>query len=328
MNDLSRVVLFSGGSCPGLAKEISSNLGVPLGSTKIEPFADGEPFAQLDENVRGRHVFIIQSTHPPADNLMQLLVMIDAAKRASAVAVTAVMPYFGCARQDRKKEGRVPITARLVADLLHTAGANRVVAVELHAAQIQGFFSVPCDHLYMYPVMVPEIKRIIDAEREIHGLDTPFALVSADVNGGGMVRNFRNKRFPEGRVVIIDKSRTGHGQSKVNEIYGHPEGCICVVLDDMIDGAGSIIGAADAIMAKGAKVVHGVAAHPGFSGTAVDKIQDSQLASVVVGDTVPCGEKLGAGSKITVCSFGGIIAPAIEAIATETSVSNVCFEER
>lgn len=326
--NLDRVLLFSGGSCPGLAEEISSNLGIPLSPANIESFADGEPFAQLEANVRGRHVFIIQSTHPPSDNLMQLLVMIDAAKRASAAAVTAVIPYFGCARQDRKKEGRVPITARLVADLLHTAGANRVVTAELHAAQIQGFFSIPCDHLYMYPTMVPRIKCILDQERKIHGADTPLALVSADINGGGMVRNYRDQRFPKGRTVIIDKKRSGHGKSRVKEIYGDPKGCICIILDDMIDGAGSMIGAASAMMEKGAKAVHGVAAHPVFSGSAVDRIQSSQLTSVVVGDTVPCKDKLTPDSKVLACSFGSIFAHAIKAVATETSVSEICFEER
>ncbi|MFA6272604.1 MAG: ribose-phosphate diphosphokinase [Patescibacteria group bacterium] len=326
--DLSRIVLFSGGSCPELAQAIASKLGVPLSSAKTTPFADGEPFAQLNANVRGRHVFIIQSTYSPADNLMQLLVMIDAAKRASAAAVTAVMPYFGCARQDRKKEGRVPITARLVADLLATAGASRVVTAELHAAQIQGFFNIPCDHLYMYPVMVPEIKRIVLSEREEYGPDTPLALVSSDVNGGKMVRNYRKFRFPGDRVVIIDKERSGHGQSRVNEIYGDPKGCICIVLDDMVDGAGSIIGAAEALLDAGARVVYGIAAHPVFSGDAVGKIERSCLKSLVVGDTIPVGTKAGPGSKIKVCSFADVFAPAIEAITTETSVSDICFEQR
>ena len=326
--DLSKVVLFSGGSCPGLADEIGRHLGLPLSPAKIEPFADGEAFAQLDQNVRGRHVFIIQSTHPPAGNLMQLLLMIDAAKRASAAAVTAVMPYFGFARQDRKKEGRVPITSRLVANLLHVAGADRVVTAELHAAQIQGFFNIPCDHLYMYPVMVPEIQHILDEEREIHGLDTPFALVSSDINGGGMVRNFRDLRFPDGHTIIIDKKRPRPGESIIQKIYGDPKDHICIIMDDMIDGGGSIIGAAEAMMEKGAKATHGVVAHPVFSGESVEKIELSSLKSVIVGDTIPCTEKLGADSKIRVCSFGSIFAPAIQAVATETSVSDVCFEER
>jgi len=326
--DLSRVVLFSGGSCPQLAEAIGTNLGLPLSPAKITSFADGELFAQLEVNVREQQVFIVQSTYPKADNLMQLLLMIDAAKRASAAAVTAVMPYFGYARQDRKKEGRVPITARLVANLVHAAGADRVVTAELHAAQIQGFFDIPCDHLYMYPVIVPEIQRILEAEWEIHGPDTPFCLVSSDINGGSMVRNFRDLRFPDGHTIIIDKKRPQPGASKIQKIYGDPRGHICIILDDMIDGAGSLIGAAEAMMEGGAKSVHGAAAHPVFSGDSVERIQRSSLKSVVVSDTIPCEEKLGPDSKITVCSFGSIFAPAIEAIATGTSVSEVCFEPR
>jgi len=320
--DLEKIRLFEGGACSNLAEQISRHLGIPLSGVDIKPFKDGERFVKLEENVRGMHVFFIQSTQPPADNLMQLLVMIDAAKRASAKEITSVIPYFGCARQERKKEGRVPITASLIADLLATAGADRVVTVELHSAAIQGFFHFPCDHLYMSPVMVPVIKDIIsESGKEI-------ALCSTDINGGKIVRALERKYFPQVRTVIVDKDRAAHGVSNVAEVNGDPAGCVCIMVDDMIDGGGSMVNTEQALRDKGAIETHAIATHPVFSGEAVQKLEASPIKSVHVGDTIPIRSELAPGSKIKIHSFGSLIGDAIRAIAEETSVSEVCFEER
>lgn len=324
--DLSEVRIFAGDGCPGLAEKIGeytlTHANITPSPINLKRFNNDEAWVKLEDNVRGTHTFIIQSTVTDA-HWIQLFTMLDAIMRASAKEITAVIPYFGYSRQERKKEGRVPISAALMAKLIQTAGAYRIVSLELHSGSIQGFFNGPFDHLYAYPIWVRVIEKLLEERK-----DTPLALVSTDINSGKFVRSYKMRFFPDSSVVIIDKERLAHGESKIVDIYGDsPSGCFCVILDDMIDGGGSTINAADAVLEMGALEVHAIATHPVFSGNAIKKLEKSKIASIHVSDTIPVNDLM-LGSKISVHSFAPLIGAAILEIATEGSVSRVCFEER
>ncbi len=305
--------IFAGNSNVDLATEICGQLSVPLGSAKVKSFSDGEIMVEVGENVRGRDVYIIQSTCAPSNqNLMELLVMADALKRASAASITAVIPYFGYARQDRKVAPRTPITSKLVADLIATAGITRVLTMDLHASQIQGFFNIPVDHLYAAPVILEDIKGRF-AER--------LVVVSPDAGGTERARAFA-KRLDAG-LAIIDKRRSGPNVSEVMHIIGDVEGQTCLVIDDMIDTAGTLCQAANALKEHGAHQVYAFATHPVLSGPALDRINDSCLEEVVVTNTIPLGDKLNQCSKLRQLSVGEILAEAIRRIHGDESVSSL-----
>ena len=272
--------LFSGNANPELSKRIADYLGVDLGKITIGTFPDGETSCKIEEDVRGRDVYLIQPTCPPAnEHLMQLLVMIDSCKRASAERVTAVMPYFGYARQDRKDEGRVPITAKLVANLITRAGADRVLAMDLHAAQIQGFFDVPVDHLYAAPALNEHFLKM--------NLD-PEELVIVSPDEGSIKRALGHAKRLGGRVAIIDKRRSSAETTQQENIIGGPvDGKICLMFDDMISTAGSICGAAKKLKEVGASEIHVATTHAVFCGSAVERLTEADLAGVVCTDSIP-----------------------------------------
>ncbi|HAD05261.1 MAG: phosphoribosylpyrophosphate synthetase [Desulfuromonadales bacterium GWD2_61_12] len=308
-----KLKIFSGNSNPELAREICAQLGVPLGNAKVKTFSDGEIMVEIGENVRGRDVYVIQSTSAPSNhNLMELLIMIDALKRASAAQITAVIPYFGYARQDRKVAPRTPITSKLVADLISTAGADRVVTVDLHAGQIQGFFNIPVDHLYAAPVSLTDIAGRF-SERVV--------VVSPDAGGTERARAFA-KRLDAG-LAIIDKRRSGPNVSEVMHIIGDVEGETCIIVDDMIDTAGTLCQAAKALMDCGAKAVYAYATHAVLSGPALERINASSLSEVVVTNSVPVDDKLVACPRLRVLSISELLAEAIRRIHGDESVSSL-----
>jgi ribose-phosphate pyrophosphokinase len=310
---VDKIRIFSGNSNVPLASEICSCLGVPLGKAKVRNFSDGEIMVEIGENVRGLDVFVIQSTCAPSNNnLMELLVMVDALKRASAARITAVIPYFGYARQDRKVAPRTPITSKLVADLITTAGTDRVLTMDLHAGQIQGFFNIPVDHLYAAPVMLADVKERIK-ER--------LVVVSPDAGGTERARAFA-KRLDAG-LAIIDKRRSGPNVSEVMHIIGDVEGQICLIVDDMIDTAGTLCQAAKALKEQGAREVSACATHAVLSGPALERINDSCLREVVITNTIPTTEKLAACAKLRSLSVAGLLAEAIKRINSDESVSSL-----
>ena len=310
---MDKIRIFSGNSNVPLASEICTCLGVPLGKAKVRNFSDGEIMVEIGENVRGLDVFVIQSTCAPSNNnLMELLVMVDAMKRASAARITAVIPYFGYARQDRKVAPRTPITSKLVADLITTAGTDRVLTMDLHAGQIQGFFNIPVDHLYAAPVMLADVKEHIK-ER--------LVVVSPDAGGTERARAFA-KRLDAG-LAIIDKRRSGPNVSEVMHIIGDVEGQICLIVDDMIDTAGTLCQAAKALKAQGAREVYACATHAVLSGPALERINDSCLREVVITNTIPTTEKLAACAKLRSMSVAGLLAEAIKRINSDESVSSL-----
>lgn len=297
-----------------LAQEICSHLEIPLGDALISTFSDGEVMVQVNENVRGRDVFVVQSTsYPVNQNLMELLIIIDALKRASARRITAVLPYYGYARQDRKVLPRVPITAKLVADLITAAGANRVLTMDLHAGQIQGFFNIPVDNLYAEPALVE-----YGLSRGWGGEDT--VVVSPDAGGVLRARSFA-KRL-KASLAIIDKRRTTPNKATVMNLIGEVAGKRAVILDDMVDTAGTLCEAAGAIMGRGAKEVYACSSHAVLSGPALDRINESELKKVVSTNSISFknGEKC---SKIEVLSIGELFATAIRNIHEETSISSL-----
>jgi ribose-phosphate pyrophosphokinase len=307
--------IFSGNSNPQLAKKVAEAAGVELGFCQISTFADGEIQVEIHESVRGQDVFVIQSTCPPVNqNYMELFIILDALKRASAAQVTAVIPYYGYARQDRKVAPRAPISAKCMADLITTAGADRVVAVDLHAAQIQGFFNVPVDHLFG----IPTLAR---AWRETEGFGQEFVVVSPDAGGVERTRAFA-KRI-EASMAIIDKRRSGPNEAKALHLIGDVRGKTAIILDDMIDTAGTLTQAVDSLMKNGAKRVFAVATHPVFSGPAISRIVESQLEKVWVTDTVPLKEVAQNCGKIEVVSVAPVIAEAIKRIHGNDSVSSL-----
>ncbi len=302
--------ILTGTSNPALAKAICDHLGCQLTPALCETFSDGEIRIEIGDNVRGDDVFVVQATCSPVNyNLMQLCLMLDALKRASAGRVTAVVPYYGYARQDRKVSPRAPISAKLVADFLTTAGTDRVVTVDLHAGQIQGFFDVPVDNLYAQPV-------ILDYLRPYAG---NIVIVSPDAGGVERARSFAKKL--NAGLAIIDKRRDRPNQASAMHVIGDVKDKIAIVVDDMIDTAGTMCAAGEVLLKNGAKEVMACATHPVLSGPAIERLCNSTFSQVIVTDTVPLGDKLAACGKLKVLSVAGLLAKAIHNIHTESSVS-------
>jgi len=313
MQDQTPLVIFSGRAHPRLTERICDYLQIPSGLVRLYNFSDGENGCQIEENVRGGDVFVVQPTSPPVnDNLMELLILLDACRRSSASRITAVIPYFGYARQDRKDRPRVPITAKLVCDLLTSAGAMRILSVDLHAAQIQGFFNIPVDHLFAAPVLIEEIKRLDLGE---------ITLVSPDAGGVERARAFA-KRLEAG-LAIVDKRRTSPNHAEVMNVIGEVEGRTCVIVDDIIDTAGTMVKTAEVLAARGASRVLAAGVHPVLSGPAVERIQASALEQVIVTDTVPLGEAARACGKIRQLSVAELLGEAIRRIHEAKSVSSL-----
>jgi len=306
--------LLVGSGNPALSEEIAHNLGVDPAKSTITRFADGEIFVRIDENVRGNDVFILQPTNPPAENIMELLLLIDAAKRASAARVTCVMPYYGYSRQDRKDQPRVAIGAKLMANMIVTAGANRVLGLDFHQHQLQGFFDVPVDHLYAAPVFVSHYKK-----KHLHDL----VVVAPDVGSAKMARGFA-KRL-NGSLAIIDKRRPKPNQSEVVNVVGEVEGKDCLLTDDMIDTAGTVSEGARALKDLGAKDVYVCATHALLSGPAVERLSNAPIKEVTVTDTVRIPEEKRF-PQLHVLSVGELLSKAIRYIHSEQSVSSL-FEQ-
>lgn len=307
--------IFTANANPHLAKKVAEAAGVELGYCEVSNFSDGEIQVEIHESVRGQHVFVIQSTCPPVNqNYMELFVMLDALRRASAESVTAVIPYFGYARQDRKVAPRAPISAKLMADLITTAGAHRVVCVDLHAAQIQGFFNVPVDHLFA----IPTLAR---AWRETYGHGADFVAVSPDAGGVERTRAFA-KRI-ESSIAIIDKRRSGPNEAKALHVIGDVAGKTAVIVDDMIDTAGTLTQGVDSLLKHGAKRVFAVATHPVLSGPAITRLIESAIEKVWVTDTIPLSEAAKKCGKIEVVSVAPVLAEAIKRIHGNDSVSSL-----
>ncbi|MDX2151873.1 MAG: ribose-phosphate pyrophosphokinase [Bryobacteraceae bacterium] len=308
-----RLKVLTGNANPGLAGEICVHLGCELAQAKVTAFSDGEIHLQIEENVRGADVFVIQSTCNPVDrHIMEILFMIDALKRASADRITAVLPYYGYARQDRKDRPRVPISAKLVASLFETAGADRVLALDLHAAQIQGFFDIPVDHLFATPVFIDYIRGL-----QIDGL----VVVSPDAGGVERARAFA-KRL-EAPLAIIDKRREQVNVAEIMHIIGEVEGRHCLMVDDLIDTAGTLVKGAEALKRAGALSVRACATHAVLSGPAVERIGSSELEEVVLTNSIPLQEEALACSRIRSLSVAPLLARAIQSIHEETSVSTL-----
>lgn len=313
LSEDKRFKVFCGSANRPLAEEICKFVGVPLGETRLQQFSDGEIYFQLLENVRGADVFVVQPTCFPVDqHLVELLIMIDALKRASAGRITVVVPYYGYARQDRKDRPRVAISSKLVADLLTTAGANRALLVDLHAAQIQGFFNIPVDHLFASPVLVTYFRD----------LNLPdLTVVSPDAGGVERARFFAKKL--DVPLAIVDKRRTDINVSEVMNVIGDVKGRTCLILDDIIDTAGTLVKTVDALLAQGATKVYACASHAVLSGPAVERIAASRLTELVVTNTIPLREEARGVEKIKVLSIAGLLGRAIESIHMETSVSTL-----
>ena len=313
LSEAKRFKIFCGSANRPLAEEVCKFVGVSLGETRMQQFSDGEIYFQLLENVRGADVFVIQPTSFPVDqHLVELLIMIDALKRASAARITVVIPYYGYARQDRKDRPRVAISSKLVADLLSTAGAHRALLVDLHAAQIQGFFNIPVDHMFASPVLVSYFRE----------LNLPnLTVVSPDAGGVERARFFATRL--NAPMAIVDKRRTDINVTEVMNVIGDVRGRTCVILDDIIDTASTLVKTADALLAQGATDVYACATHPVLSGPAIERLAGSRLREVVVTNTIPLrpeAQKLG---KIKVLSVAGLLGRMIEAIHMETSVSSL-----
>jgi len=312
MQDMIRI--FSGNSNPQLALNICTSLNVKLGTARVRNFSDGEIMVEIGENVRGRDVYIIQSTCAPTnDNLMEVLIMADALKRASAATITAVMPYYGYARQDRKAAPRTPITAKLVADLITTSGIDRVVTVDLHAGQIQGFFNIPVDNLYAAPVILNYLKKRFDGQ--------PVVMVSPDAGGTERARAFAKRLGCT--LAVIDKRRTGPNVAEIMHLIGDVRDKTAIILDDMVDTAGTLTQAAKALKENGAKAVFACATHGVLSGPAIERINNSDIEEIVLTDTIPLGSKREQTSKVQVLSVADLLAEAIKRIHEDESVSSL-----
>ncbi len=309
-------VILSGSSNRPLAQKICEKLGKPLGFCELRRFSDGEVFAEIRENVRGRDVYVIQSTCRPAnDTLMELLILMDALKRASAKEITAVVPYYGYSRQDRKVAPRTPISAKLVADLLAAAGATRVVSMDLHAGQIQGFFDIPFDNLFASPVLLDYVRNEISSDGK------ELVLVSPDAGGVERARSFA-KRL-DCAVAVVDKRRTGANVAQAMNLIGEVEGKTAIILDDMIDTAGTLSEASQIVMDRGAKQVFACATHGVLSGPAVERIMKSKIKKVVVTDTVPLSDEARSCPKIVQLSVADLLAEAMYRIHNYDSVSSL-----
>ena len=307
--------LMTGNSNLPLAKAVAQYLDIPLTDASVRRFADEEVFVEIHENVRGEDVFVLQSTSYPAnDNLMELLICIDALRRASAKRITAVLPYFGYARQDRKPGPRTPISAKLVANLITEAGADRVLSVDLHAGQIQGFFDIPTDNLFAAPVMAADILARFGGKN--------IMVVSPDV--GGVVRaRALAKRLDNAQLAIVDKRRERAGESEVMNIIGDVEGRFCILIDDIVDSAGTLCNAAAALKAGGAEDVVAYCTHGVLSGGAVARVEGSQLKELVITDSIGATEDLSASTRIRHLTIAPLLGEAIKRIADETSVSSL-----
>jgi ribose-phosphate pyrophosphokinase len=306
--------IFTGNSNPCLAEAITRYMGIPLGAAMVASFSDGEIQVEFKENVRGMDVFVLQSTcHPVNDNILELLIMIDALKRASASRVTAVLPYYGYARQDRKVASRAPITAKLIADIITAAGADRVLTIDLHAGQIQGFFDIPVDHLYAAPIMADALR----ADHEGNHL----TIVSPDAGGVERARAFA-KRLGSS-LAIIDKRRRKPNESEVMNVIGDVSGRDVVILDDMVDTAGTLVKAAVALQEAGAKNIYAACTHAVLSGDSVRKINDSPIQKLYITDTIPADGKIEQCRKLHVESVAPLLGEAISRIHREVSVSEL-----
>lgn len=315
---MSTMMIFTGNANPELALQIASNLQIPMGQATVSTFSDGETMVEILENVRGKDVFVIQPTCTPANNnLMELLTMADALRRSSAGRITAVVPYFGYARQDRRvRSARVPITAKVVADMMASVGICRVLTVDLHADQIQGFFYMPVDNVYATPVLLNDIQN-----KKLDNL----MVVSPDV--GGVVRaRAIAKRLNDAELSIIDKRRSGPNKAEVMHIIGEPAGRNCLIVDDIVDTAGTLCSAAAQLKTNGATSVRAYITHPVLSGPAIDNINNSSLDEVVVTDTIPLSKEAQKCSKIRVVSLAEMLAQAIKRVNIEESVSSMFAE--
>jgi ribose-phosphate pyrophosphokinase len=305
--------VFSGSAHPQLTKEIADFLGIPLGQARLRRFPDTEVSFQIDENIRGADVFIVQPTSCPVDeHLMELLVMIDAFRRSSAARITAVVPYYGYARQDRKDKPRVPISAKLVANLLSAAGTNRVLTMDLHKAQIQGFFDIPVDHLFAAPVIVDYCSRLHHPN---------LTIVSPDAGGAERARAYAKRLDAE--LAVVDKRRTEDGTAEVMNVIGDVSGRTCILQDDIIDTAGTIQKAATALVGNGAKRVIACAVHGVLSGPAIERIEKSPVDQLIVTNTIPLSAAAQQCKKIVVLSVARLLGQAIRNIHEETSVSSL-----
>ena len=314
---VDNMAVFTGNANPALAEQVVHHLGIPLGKAHVGQFSDGETLVEIMENVRGRDVFLLQPTCAPSnDHLMELLVMIDAVKRASAKRVTAVIPYYGYARQDRRpRTARVAITAKVVADMITVAGANRVLTMDLHADQIQGFFNIPTDNIYASPVLLGDIWR---------NKYQDLLVVSPDV--GGVVRARAMAKHLEAGLAIIDKRRPRPNEAKVMNIIGDVEDRTCVLMDDLVDTANTLCEAAAALKGHGAKRVMAYCTHPVLSGKAVERIGNSRLDELVVTDTIPLSAEAKACARIRQLSIAELLAETMRRIATDDSVSSLFMD--
>ncbi|MFB6279738.1 MAG: ribose-phosphate diphosphokinase [Salinibacter sp.] len=308
----NRVAIFGGRSNPALAQKIAEAYGTTLGDLTIRDFADGEIYVHFEESIRGADLFIIQSTHPTADNWMELLLLIDAAKRASAERVTAVIPYFGYARQERKDQPRVSIAAKLMANMLTSAGVDRILTMELHASQIQGFFDVPVDHLYGSTVLIDHVREL--------GLEN-FVVLAPDVGGLKMARSYAERLGVN--LALVDKRRPRQNEAQVMNVIGDVEGKNVLIIDDIVDTAGTLTRAASALRDRGALDIMAACTHGLLSGPAYDRIEDSPLERLIITDTIPLKRP---SDSIDVVSVSNLFAKAIRHIYTDRSVSTLFTE--
>jgi ribose-phosphate pyrophosphokinase len=322
--DSDEIKIFAGNSNAAMAAAVGRFLETPLGKCRVNRFSDGEVWVEINESVRGLHTFVLQSTSPPAnENLMELLVVIDALKRASADEITAVIPYYGYARQDRKAAPRAPITAKLVADLLSAAGATRVISMDLHAGQIQGFFDVPFDHLYATPVMLADIRERfgLGSNKDV---ESDVVIVAPDAGGVERARSYAKRLHAS--LAIIDKRRTGPNVAEVMNIIGDVEKKRAIIIDDMVDTAGTLAQAARAVIASGANDVWAYATHAVLSGPAMERIEGSPLKELVVTDTIALRDNAAKSEKngrVRVLSVAPLVAEAIKRVHTGESISTL-----
>jgi ribose-phosphate pyrophosphokinase len=305
--------IFSGRAHPALAQEICAYLGLPLGELTLYNFSDGEDYCQIDENVRGADVFVVQPTSSPVnDHVMELLILLDAFRRSSASRITAVLPYFGYARQDKKDKPRVPIAAKLMADLLTASGADRILTMDLHAAQIQGFFNIPVDHLFAAPVLLEAIRKL-----ELEEL----VIVSPDV--GGLTRARAIAKRLDASLAVIDKRRTGKNETEILNVVGDVEGRDVLILDDIIDTAGTLVQAEAALRRQGARRTYAAAVHGVFSGPALDRIEASELEQLLVTNTIAVDAAMARCPRIRALSVAPLLGEAIQRIHDGASVSSL-----
>jgi ribose-phosphate pyrophosphokinase len=305
--------IFSGRAHPALAQEICAYLGLPLGELTLYNFSDGEDYCQIDENVRGADVFVVQPTSSPVnDHVMELLILLDAFRRSSASRITAVLPYFGYARQDKKDKPRVPIAAKLMADLLTASGADRILTMDLHAAQIQGFFNIPVDHLFAAPVILEAIRKL-----ELEDL----VIVSPDV--GGLTRARAIAKRLDASLAVIDKRRTGKNETEILNVVGDVEGRDVLILDDIVDTAGTLVQAEEALRRQGARRTYAAAVHGVFSGPALDRIEASKLERLLVTNTIAVDAAMARCPRIKALSVAPLLGEAIQRIHDGASVSSL-----